>query len=295
MNEREQFICTTKELLENDENTALILAGISMASFEDDFQKYSKRVINAGICEQAVVGVAAGMAICGMVPIVHTIAPFLVERAYEQLKIDFGYQKLRGNFITTGGSLDYSSFGATHQCPADIALLRQIPDFQVIVPGTADEFKQLFLATYSNNYPTYYRLSRDENKKSNNVEFGKAIVAKKGTKATVIAIGPMLDMVVSACQDLDVTILYYTTVAPFDKATLLANANSKKFLICQPFYVGSITDEIVQAFPNERILINEIGIKKQFSQKYGYTRDHYENLGISENNIRCTLEKMINE
>ncbi len=295
MNEREQFIYTTKELLNNDDKTALVLAGISMASFEDEFKKYPNRVINAGICEQAVVGFAAGLSISGMIPIVHTIAPFLVERAYEQLKIDFGYQKLRGNFITTGASLDYSSFGATHQCPADIALLRQIPDFEIIIPGSADEFKQLYLKTYSDNYPTYFRLSRDENKTSYNVEFKKANVIKKGNKAVVIAIGPMLDMVLKSLEDMDVTILYYTTIYPFDSETLIQNASSKKILICEPFYIGSITDLITDCLNNEQIMIKEIGIKKQFAEKYGYTKEHYKNMGITEENIRLTVEQMINE
>ncbi len=123
MNMREQFIASTHQLVNSNDKVSVLLGGISVAGFTDLIKKYPYRVFDTGICEQTIIGAAAGMSIAGMIPVVHTIAPFLVERAYEQLKLDFGYQKQRGNFITTGASLDYSSFGATHQCPVDVNLL----------------------------------------------------------------------------------------------------------------------------------------------------------------------------
>lgn len=295
MNMREQFIHTTNELINTDEKVSVLLGGISVASFQENMEKYPNRVFNAGISEQGILGAAAGMSIAGMIPIVHTIAPFLVERAYEQLKLDFGYQRQRGNFVTTGASLDYSSFGATHQCPADIGILSYIPYMQIIVPGTALEFDYLFRHCYDNEFPTYYRLSRDANSFTNNVEFGKGNLIKKGSKATVLAVGPILDMVVNACDNLDVTILYYTTVSPFDLELLRNNICNRKLLICTPFYKGSLDYYIHEAMQGEPIKLHEISLPRIFAPHYGYTREYYNEIGLSEKNINAKARKMIGE
>ena len=247
MNMREMFVNTTNELINNDKRVALILGGISVASFTESIEKYPERCFDAGISEQADLSIAAGMAITGMIPIFHTIAPFMAERAYEQLKIDFGYQKLGGNFISNGSSIDYSSFGATHQCPAEIPILTQIPNMQIIVPGTPDEFKSLFLSTYDNGCPTYIRLSRDVNKESRDVRFGEANVIRKGKAVTIIAVGPILEMVLEAAEGVDATILYYTTIHPFDANTLIEHSGSGKILVCEPYYEGAIDYDIGSA------------------------------------------------
>lgn len=295
MNMREQFVYTTKELISSNERVSLLLGGISVASFQENMEKYPNRVFNAGISEQGILGAAAGMSIAGMIPIVHTIAPFLVERAYEQLKLDFGYQKQRGNFVTTGASLDYSSFGATHQCPADIGVLSYIPNMQIIVPGTASEFDYLFRNCYDNEFPTYYRLSRDVNTVTNNIEFGKGNIIKKGNKATVLAVGPALDIVVNACSNLDVTILYYTTIAPFDSVLLKNNIYNGKLFVCTPFYKGSLDYYIHEALQGEFVQLNEISLPRVFAPHYGYTREYYNEIGLSEQNVKAKIIKMLGE
>lgn len=285
MNMREMFVKTTKEIIEKDSKVALILGGISVASFSESINKYPERVFDAGIMEQGDISIASGLAISGMIPIFHTIAPFLAERAYEQLKIDFGYQKLGGNFISNGASIDYSSFGATHQCPAEIGILKQIPEMQVIVPGTPEEFRALYLQTYNNGCPTYIRLARDVNKESRDVEFGKGIVVKKGFKGTIIAVGPMLQMVLDAVDGLDVTVLYYTTVAPFDTNTLVNNISNDKLLVCEPYYEGALDYEITKAYHNP-LKISHIGIPHEFCKNYGNTVDNYKAMGLTVEKIR---------
>lgn len=292
MNMREMFVKTTNELIDKDKRIALILGGISVASFTDSIEKYPGRCFDAGISEQADLSIAAGMAITGMIPIFHTIAPFMAERAYEQLKIDFGYQKLGGNFISNGSSIDYSSFGATHQCPAEISVLTQIPNMQIIVPGTPDEFKSLFLSTYDNGCPTYIRLSRDINKETRNVIFGEANIIKKGKAITIIAVGPMLEMVLEAAEDFDATILYYTTIHPFDARTLIENAESGIILVCEPYYEGAIDYDITSSL-KRNIIIEHCGIPHDFCKHYGTTKDNYAAMGLTVENIKEKIENLI--
>ncbi len=292
MNMREMFVNTTNELINKDNRVALILGGISVASFLDAIKKYPERVFDAGISEQADLSIAAGMAITGMIPIFHTIAPFMAERAYEQLKIDFGYQNIGGNFISNGSSIDYSSFGATHQCPAEMSILTQIPHMQIIVPGTPEEFRSLFLETYDNGAPTYIRLSRDVNKESEDVEFGKAIVVKKGKDLTIIAVGPMLKLVLEASDGIDATILYYTTIHPFDSETLINNIDSGKLLVCEPYYEGALDYDIISSVKG-KLAIDHCGMPHEFCKHYGTTQENYIAMGMTVENIRSKILNLI--
>jgi transketolase len=121
---RKQFVQTVERLLSEDEKIVLLLGDIGVFGFRNSFQKHPKRVYNIGILEQSTVSLAAGMSMTGLIPVVHTITPFVVERCVEQLKNDFCYQKLGGNFISVGGSYDYAALGCTHHCPADVGILR---------------------------------------------------------------------------------------------------------------------------------------------------------------------------
>ena len=97
---RKQFARTTHEILNINEQAIVLLGDIGVFGFMEAMRDHPDRVLNIGILEQSTISLAAGLSIEGMIPIVHTIAPFMVERALEQIKIDFGYQRLRGNLLS---------------------------------------------------------------------------------------------------------------------------------------------------------------------------------------------------
>lgn len=290
---RKQFFTTISDVIEKDEKAVLLLGDISVKGFVDTIKKFPDRAYNIGILEQATVGLAAGLAMTGFTPIFHTIAPFLIERTYEQLKLDFGYQRLGGNFISIGGSYDYAALGCTHHCPGDVGILKHIPGMEIVLPGTAQEFHDLFLQAYSDGKPTYFRLSEKSNPESYPVKFGQAHVIKKGSKATVIAIGPGLKPVLEGAKDLDVTILYYTTVAPFDKNTLKENSASGKILICEPYYRGAVLPEVMEVMAGRPVQVETVGVPVEFLNKYGHAEEHDACIGMTAPNIKATLEKLI--
>jgi len=261
---RQQLFSTVENILNKDDKTVLILGDIGVYGFRNSFKKYPGRVYNMGCCEQSIISVASGLSLSGLIPIVHTIAPFLTERCYEQLKIDFGYQKLCGNFVSVGASDDYSTLGATHQCPADVNILKQIPDFQICVPGTAKEFDILFNQSYDNGNPTYYRLSEQKNNIDVDVEFGKANIIKKGKLFTIIVVGNMLNDILETTKNQDVTILYYTTLSPFDKQTLKDNFEGKKILLCEPYYKGGLDYDIISSLYPKPVTIDHFGLDRRF-------------------------------
>ena len=288
---RKQLIKTVENVIKNDDRTVLLLGDIGVFGFKDILKNFPKRVYNIGILEQSTIGLSAGLSKINLIPIVHTIAPFMVERALEQLKIDFGYQKLNGNFISIGASYDYASLGSTHHCPADITLLKSIPNFQIIVPGNSREFDILFNSSYDNGYPTYYRLSEYEHTQDLDIEFGKANLIKKGNKATIICVGNMLDSVIEATKNIDVTILYYTTLEPFDYDILLDNFN-EKIIIIEQFYEGSLNYDVNIALKSQKHYLYNIGMKRKFLTHYGKKEENDIEIGLDTNSLKKLINKL---
>lgn len=282
---RKQLVKTVSDILEKDPRVVLLLGDIGVYGFREAFAKYPKRVYNIGILEQASVGLAAGLALEGMIPIFHTIAPFMVERALEQLKI-FGYQRLGGNFISVGGSYDYASLGATHHCPGDVQILKTIPGAQIFVPGHPIEFDGQFKRNYNNEKLSYFRLSEQFNAKGR-----PGGMIRPGMRGTILAIGPMLDRVWEACQDLDVTVLYETCVAPFDELTL-HSLYPERLVIVEPFYEGTLAYDIQKQVYRPQIL--SIGVPRKFSTSYGTAAEHDEENGLTAPQIRERIKRFLN-
>lgn len=289
---RKQFTKSLQSLLYSNPKTCLLLGDIGVFGFRNELKNLPSRVYNIGILEQATIGVAAGLAKTGLIPFVHTIAPFLVERALEQLKVDFGYQSLNGNFISVGASYDYASLGCTHHCPSDISCLLTIPNMQIVCPGSSKEFDSLLMESYDNDSPTYFRLSEYENNESYEVMFGKAVVLKKGNLATIVCYGNILQSVLDAVKDFDVTILYYHTIKPFDSDTLLKHFN-QNIIVCEPFYEGSTNKLINKSLEGKLYRLYNIGIPNKFLINYGHKKEHDLNLGLDSESIRRRIYKCL--
>lgn len=287
------MISSVSEMIRNESDTALFLVDIGVWGFHKLLQEYPERTSNIGIFEDGMISVASGMALCGFIPTIYGISPFIVERALEQLKLDFLYQKLEGNFITTGAAYDFSTLGYSHYCPEDLGIIKMLPGFEFVAPGTPEQFKTLFQAAHRDGKPTFFRLSDTVNKIETEVEFGKASVIQKGKQATVIAVSTTLDMVLQACKGLDVSILYYTTLEPFDYDTLKENYNNGKILLCEPHYEGTLLYDIFQAFPNKKIQTDCVGVKREVFRNYGTKEENDKYSGICEETIRVKLERLL--
>jgi len=289
---RKQFVTTISDTMSKDDNLCLLLGDIGVFGFTKCFETYPDRTYNIGILEQATIGLASGLSKANLIPVVHTIAPFIVERAFEQLKTDFGYQNLNGNFISIGNSYDYAGLGCTHHCPSDVSILSTIPNMQIISPGNSYEFDNLFQQTYNNGSPTYFRLSEYEHNLDFEVTFGKANVIKEGTKALIICYGNMLGLVYEAVKDLDVTLLYYSTILPFDSETLKKHFNSN-IIICEPFYEGSTNYFVTKALEGLSYKLNNIGIPREFILSYGKKHQIDKLLKLDVDSIKNKINKLI--
>lgn len=289
-----EFYATTEKVLKKDERTIAILGVSGVGICVDLSLKFPTRFIDAGIMEQAIIGMASGMAIAGMIPIVYGQSTFFIERAYEQLKVDFGYQKLGGNFVLYGGSTEFGTLGATHCCPAALAVLSMIPGMEIIVPGRPDEYTKLFWEVYANGNPTVYRTSRFCNSYHEPVTFGKANVVKKGSKATVLAVGPMLELAMQALADEDVTILYYTTIAPFDEKALQSNLVNDRLLVMEPAYQGGILPQMAKALRGRMVKMDFVGYPHEFIINHGYVVENAPMYGLTVEAVKNKYRELIN-
>jgi transketolase len=185
---------------------------------------------------------AAGLAKTGFYPVVHTIAPFILERSFEQIKLDFCYQKLHGNLITVGSVFDYSNLGCTHHCYDDFALMKSLPNTQIVYPASCQEFEMLFKQTYNNNRLTLFRIPESQHEQAidpSSIVFGRGITLKEGNDLTIVVTGPQLKNVMGAMDILskdgwDIEILYVHTLLPLD-ITLIRKSieKTKKVLVVE--------------------------------------------------------------
>ena len=116
---------------------------ISVIDFLTNIKKFPKRFYNCGIAEQNMVGLAAGLAIEGFIPVLYTITPFLTSRAFEQIRLDICYPKLKVIIVGTGAGLSYSRLGPTHHSLEDLALMQSLPNLNVFCPGDSYELDNL--------------------------------------------------------------------------------------------------------------------------------------------------------
>jgi transketolase len=284
---RAAFARTATDLLDEDPRVAIVLAEISGQYFGDALARHPDRVVNVGIMEATMVGVAAGFALEGFHPIAHSIAPFIAERPYEQIKLDFGYQGLGGTFVGVGGSYDYAAEGGTHHAPGDVAALLAIPGVEILVPGHGSEVEPLLRATYANGRPTYLRTSPTANVDGVDVAPGRIEVLRRGALATIVTVGPMLTRTLEAVRDLDVTVLYATSVRPFDARALAATVGEDPLVITvEPFYEGTLVPALAEALQHVPARYATIGVPRAFIHAYGTAADLHAELGLDAAGIR---------
>ena len=290
---RTQAADTVCVLFEDDPTLAVVLAEISVDRFEPAFRHDPRRAINVGIMEQTMVGVAAGFAMEGFHPVVHTITPFVAERALEQLKLDFGNQELGGLVITVGASYDYGTDGTTHHSPGDVQALLTIPATRVLVPGHAGEVDGLIRQVYDGRRLTYLRTQERANANARDVELGRLLVERRGSQGTVIAVGPMLDRVLDAAEGLDVTVLYATTLAPFDVATLRSELVGGRVITVEPVWQGTLTATVSRALEGIPVQLASIGVPRKVLRDYGTAAEHDRALGLDTAGIGAQLRRLL--
>ena len=238
MNPRTQFARTAVDLVETDLSVALVYAEISGQYFGEIEARHPDRVVNVGIREQLLVNVGAGIALTGMRPIVHTFGSFLVERAFEQVKLGFGHQDVGGVLVGGLGSFDSAGMGRTHQTTGDVALMDTLPGIHIHAPSTSVEVDAV--------RPAHRRRRRAALRAGGRPD--QLHVVRRHPASTSYAVararpwsrsGPVLDAVLAATEGLDVNVLYANTVRPFDSRGLREVLAAPDVVLVEPWLAGT--------------------------------------------------------
>src|SRR3989338_10306808 len=275
-------------LADHDDRIVLLFGDVSIYLFNSFIEKYPDRFYNMGICENTLVSVGAGLSAQGFHPFVHTIAPFITERSYEQIKLDMCFNGFGGNIVSCGASFDYAWDGATHHCYTDLAILRLLPGMEVIQPGSRKELYILLRSQYNNRKPTYFRLSDHPHSIDMPVEFGKGVVLKDGSsRLTIMTAGPILGNVLEACRDLDVNLVYFHTIKPIDRELIEKFRHTRILVVHDAFGLHEAVCEI------QNLSVSYHGLPDQFCVWYGRVQDLRRMIRLDPAGIReCVLEKL---
>ena len=155
---RRRFGKVITELADRDESIIVLVGDIGYRVFDEFREKYPDRFINLGICEQSMIGVCAGMALEGLKPWVYTITPFLIERPFEQVKLDIDQQNVNVKLV---GFADYSTLGPTHAELNGEKLMRLFTNITSLFPQDGDETQAMVYEAYEKNGPVFISLKSD--------------------------------------------------------------------------------------------------------------------------------------
>jgi len=196
-----------------------------------------KRFIDTGITEQTMIGMAAGLALRGRIPVVHALAPFLTMRAYEFIRTDVGIAhlpvKLSGyipGFLSDGN-------GPTHQAIEDVAIMRGIPGMEVFCPADEDDLVRMLPAIWESDAPSYVRINHKKGSYTHaDFEKGKAEVISEGTDVSLLTYGFLFNQVLEAKQllekeGLSVGLVNMRSLKPVDEACIIRCAANSKLLV----------------------------------------------------------------
>jgi transketolase len=226
---RNAFAEEITALARADDRIVLLSGDIGNNLFNKFKEAYPKRFYNCGVAEANMVGMAAGLAMCGLRPVCYTIAPFLTYRCMEQIRVDLCYHDVPVVLVGTGGGLAYASLGATHHSCEELGMLRLLPEMNVMAPGDPWEVRAALSAALAQDKPTYIRIGKkgEPNVHASRPELwlGKALLVSEGRDVALLSSGAMLPEVVALAGILEgqgtrPSVFSFPTIKPLDKELL---------------------------------------------------------------------------
>jgi len=281
---------TLREIAEKYPNMVVLDADVSSSTQTKLFgQENPERFYNFGIAEANMVAVAAGMATCGLIPVVSTFAFLLALRAGDPVRSLIAYNNL--NVKLAGGYAGLSDFadGASHQSICDLAVMNAMPNMIVLVPSDIESTRWAVEAAINLDKPVYLRISRGEvgsyHHSKQNFEIGKANILREGSDVTLACCGMMVKETVDAADKLaqegiQATVLEFITLKPLDKDTLIYYANITKAVVTVEEHsiyggLGSLISQCLSQYCP--VPVRVIGINDKFGQSGTYEQllDYY--------------------
>lgn len=228
---RTAFVDTLCRIAEEDDRIWLLTGDLGFSVLERFAQRFPDRFVNAGVAEQNMTGLAAGLGATGKVVFTYSIANFPTLRCLEQIRNDVCYHQVAVKVVAVGGGLAYGSAGYSHHAVEDLAIMATLPNMAVFAPGDPVEARLVTQAAVQHGGPCYLRLGKAGepliHQQPPVFEFGKAITVRDGGDVAILSTGGMLGAAVRAAdilatRGISSLVLSLPTLVPFDEAGVVA-------------------------------------------------------------------------
>ena len=306
---RDTFVKTLVDLAKEDKNIELVTGDLGFGVLKPFWETVPDQFTNAGIAEQNMTTVAAGMALEGKTVFTYSIGNFPTLRCLEQIRNDCAYHNANVKVVCIGGGFVYGSLGMSHQATEDLAILRALPDVVVMAPADLVEAEECTKALAAYPGTAYLRLGRGGEKRIHdhieNFQIGKAIKVKSGEKIAIFSTGAIFEEV-NAAYDILVSKGYsaavytFPTVKPIDKEVIEDCAKEFEVIVtCEEHNIvggfGSAVAEVMAEMQAKKAYLLRIGLNDEYSVKVGnqeYLREQY---GMDSKAIARKIEETVNE
>jgi transketolase len=228
------------DLLDSNEKTIFIGSDLGAGTLADVRSRHPNRVLMEGIAEQHLVGFAAGLALEGFIPYVHTIGTFLTRRAIEQVIIDVSLHNLPVRLVASGGGMVYAPLGPTHQAIDDFALMRAIPNMLVVAPADPCEMREVIFDLANHSGPAYIRVGKGGESDATSLlppnSIGRIRQINIGNQVAILTTGSLLQECTSATTQLEthgisVGLYHVPYIAPIEKSLIDQLIDRYEYLI----------------------------------------------------------------
>ena len=294
---RAAFSSALVEAATKDERVVLLTGDHGYALFDEFRKRCPKQYINAGIAEQNMVGVAAGLAKAGLRPIVYGLSAFVPVRVLEQIKIDVCYEQLPVIFTGDGAGLVYSTLGTSHQSFEDIACLRAVPHIEIMSPCDAHELTACMRSALGIRGPVYFRMGKADvgtvHVDAPILRRGALVPVRAGRHpVTFISTGSMVKTACALGDELDASVWSAPWIKPLDAAQLASIASASKAIVTLEEHsaVGGLGGAVVESLAETQPLpVLRIGIGERFSTTCGSYAHAMREHGLDLANVRLRV------
>ena len=303
---RTTFVNTVIELAKKDKNVEIVTGDLGFGVLKPFWEAVPDQFVNAGIAEQNMITLSAGMALEGKTVFAYSIGNFPTLRCVEQIRNDCAYHGANVKVVCVGGGFVYGSLGMSHHATEDISVMRALPDVAVFAPGDAMEAAAVTKAIAAYPGTCYLRLGRGGEKRIReelvDFQIGKAIPVQQGTEVAILSTGAIYEEVELACRLLEErgihpTVYTFPTVKPLDEQTVIHCAENHRLIVtCEEHNIvggfGGAVAEVLAEHPGKAKLLR-IGMDDRYCVHVGdqkYLRKQYGMDG--ETICRRILEKL---
>jgi transketolase len=275
------FIKTLTDLAKKNPDIMLLTGDLGYSVLENFIDTFSSQFVNAGMTEQSMTGIAAGLAMENKIPVLYSIIPFITMRNFEQIRNDICYQNLNVKIVGTGTGFSYGPYGHTHHALEDIAILRTLPGLTIFSPSDPVETAFVTKQAFKIAGPVYIRLGKTSqiiNSRYDKLQFAKGSVVTEGSDISILSTGTMVPVAVEVASLLSkkgfsTRVVSMHTLKPFDHNIVQECVKKTKalFTLEEHHVIGGLGSMVSEGLAEygRPVRFKRLGVQDRFTDTIG--------------------------